>query len=210
MNEYFNKLNFLPSNKVIKDMRKNAIKNKIPVINDEGLSMMLQLVDLIKPKRFLEIGTAIGYCAINIASHNNDVIIDTIERNEELYNEAIKNIKASKFEGRINVYLADALEFDLSQLTSKYDMIFIDAAKAQYIKFFELYESLLEDQGIIVTDNLLFHGFVTNTHKIKNKNLKSLVIKIEEYNYWLSKNKKYNTSFFNIGDGLAISKKVIK
>lgn len=210
MNNYFNDLNILPHNKVISDMRKYAKTNKVPIINDDGLTLMLTLIDLIKPKKFLEIGTAIGFCSICIASYDNDILIDTIERDEVMYEEALKNIGNAKLNQQINVFHADALEFDISNLSNDYDMIFIDAAKAQYIKFFEKYELLLNDEGIIITDNLLFHGLVVNRSNIENKNLKSLVTKIDYFNYWLKKNKFYNTRFLNIGDGLAISRRVKK
>lgn len=210
MNNYFNDLNILPHNKVISDMRKYAKTNKVPIINDDGLTLMLTLVDLIKPKKFLEIGTAIGFCSICIASYDDNILIDTIERDEVMYEEAIKNIHNAKLNQQINVFHADALEFDISNLSNDYDMIFIDAAKAQYIKFFEKYELLLNDEGIIITDNLLFHGLVVNRSNIENKNLKSLVTKIDYFNYWLKKNKYYSTRFLNIGDGLAISRRVKK
>lgn len=208
MSEYFNSLNQLPNSRIIKEMRKYAEKNKVPIINDEGLSLMLQLVELIKPRRFLEIGTAIGFCSINIASIDSNVLIDTIEKNEEMYDQAARNIVSAKFDNRINLINADALEWDMSAIDYKYDMIFIDAAKAQYIKFFEKYQSYLTEDGVIITDNLLFHGLVNQTKSIENKNLKNLVKKIEDFNYWLSKNKLYQTRFLVIGDGIAISRKV--
>lgn len=208
MSEYFNSLNQLPNSRIIKEMRKYAEKNKVPIINDEGLSLMLQLVELIKPRRFLEIGTAIGFCSINIASIDSNVLIDTIEKNEEMYDQAARNIVSAKFDNRINLINADALEWDMSAIDYKYDMIFIDAAKAQYIKFFEKYQSYLTEDGVIITDNLLFHGLVNQTKSIENKNLKNLVKKIEDFNYWLSKNKLYQTRFLAIGDGIAISRKV--
>ncbi len=108
---------------------------------------------------------------------------------------------------RINVHFKDALEVDINEFNRKYDLIFIDAAKAQYIKFFTLYEPLLSDDGVIFTDNLLFHGLVNNSERIESKNLRNLVTKIENYNEWLANNEKYDTSFFSIGDGIAVSVK---
>lgn len=210
MSEYFNNLNNLPNNKVIKEMRKYAISNKIPIINDESLTYILHLAEMKKPKRFLEIGTAIGFCSINLACANSDILIDTIEKSEEMYQEALKNVKNAKLENRINIHLADALEFDTEKLDYKYDLIFIDAAKAQYIKFFEKYQGFLAEDGLIISDNLLFHGLVAQDKKIENKNLRSLVEKIREYNLWLSKLKTFSTTFLDLGDGIAISKKVKK
>ena len=207
MNSYFSKFNKFPNNKLIKDMRSYAEKEKVPIIQDEGLTFLLFLIKTKKVRNILEIGTAIGYSAINMAMQSPDISIDTIERNEEMYNQAIKNIKKAKMTERINVHFKDALEVDINEFNKKYDLIFIDAAKAQYIKFFTLYEPLLSDDGVIFTDNLLFHGLVNNSERIESKNLRNLVTKIENYNEWLANNEKYDTSFFSIGDGIAVSVK---
>lgn len=208
MNEYFQNLNVLPTSKVIKDMRKYVETNKIPVINDEALLFFLHLLDVLKPKRILEIGTAIGFCVINLATYDENILIDTIEKSEFMFSEATKIIKKAKLTERINVFLGDALDFELEKLAPEYDIIFIDASKAQYIKFFEKYENLLAPDGVILSDNLLFHGFVNNTKMIESKNLRHLVEKIEAYNLYLAKNKNYDTKFFAIGDGIAVSRKV--
>ena len=207
MNSYFSKFNKFPSNKLIRDMRSYAEKEKVPIIQDEGLTFLLFLIKTKKVRNILEIGTAIGYSAINMAMQSLDINIDTIERNEEMYNQAIRNIKKAKMTERINVHFKDALEVDINEFNRKYDLIFIDAAKAQYIKFFTLYEPLLSDDGVIFTDNLLFHGLVNNSERIESKNLRNLVTKIENYNEWLANNEKYDTSFFSIGDGIAVSVK---
>jgi len=86
-------------------------------------------------------------------------------------------------------------------------MIFIDAAKAQSQKFFELYEPLLKDDGIIITDNILYHGFVSDIEIVRNRNVKQMVKKVQKYNDWLMNHDKYKTTLINIGDGMAISKK---
>lgn len=207
MNSYFSKFNKFPNNKLIRDMRSYAEKEKVPIIQDEGLTFLLFLIKTKKVRNILEIGTAIGYSAINMAMQSLDINIDTIERNEEMYNQAIRNIKKAKMTERINVHFKDALEVDINEFNRKYDLIFIDAAKAQYIKFFTLYEPLLSDYGVIFTDNLLFHGLVNNSERIESKNLRNLVTKIENYNEWLANNEKYDTSFFSIGDGIAVSVK---
>ena len=208
MDNYFSKLNTFPNHPHLEVMREYAKTNKVPIINDDSLALMLELVDLLKPKNFLEIGTAIGFCSINIALANNDVFIDTIERDKDMYLEAKRNITSLNLEKRINLIYTDALELDLKQLDKKYEIIFIDAAKAQYRKFFEKYANLLSANGIIISDNLLFHGLVEDRDNIQSKNLKSLVRKIAEYNLWLKENKEFKTSFLNIGDGIAISKRV--
>ena len=153
-------------------------------------------------KSILEIGTAIGYSAINMALVNDDITVVSIERDQDRYIEAIKNIKKCKLEKRITLVLGDALNIDL---TGKYDMLFIDAAKAQYIKFFEKYKENLVDDGFIVSDNIDFHGFVENKEEIKSRNLRQLVTKIQRYIDFLTNNEEFDTKFYKVGDGIAIT-----
>ncbi|HHZ18021.1 MAG TPA: O-methyltransferase [Acholeplasmataceae bacterium] len=208
MHEYIAELNDLPSGKVVKAMKKYAHNNKIPIINDEGLTMILMLVDIVKPKRFLEIGTAIGYCAVNVALHDPDILIDTIEKNPALHERAVEFIADAGLYSRIKAHCADALEFDMNQLAVEYEMIFIDAAKAQYIELFEKYKTKLAPGGLIFIDNLLFHGLIVSKKPIENKDLKHLAEKIDKFNHWLSRNKQFETRFFAIGDGFAVSRRI--
>lgn len=208
MREYFNELNNFSTNKVVKEMYKYAKSNKVPIISDDGLLYILQLIRLTNAKKILEIGTAIGYSSINMALINENIIVDTIERDSEMFKLACDNIKNAKVDKQITIINADALEVDEKILHNDYDLIFIDAAKAQYIKFFQKYEKLLNNKGIIVSDNLLFHGLVETNNKIDSKNLRALISKIKEYNSWLSKNKNYRTTFLEIGDGMAVSEKI--
>lgn len=210
MSKYFDKLmNFKD-----KTFKEQALIDGVPIIKDESLKLLIFLLKFINAKRVLEIGTAVGFSAVNMALEAG-VIVDTIEKDKKMYNNALKNVSDNKLENKINVYNYDALEFPISLIeNNKYDLIFIDAAKAQYQKFFEKYESLLADGGIIVSDNLLFHGFVDaydeNIEIEGSRNLKALVRKIDRFNKWLLNNDEYDTTFLDIGDGIAISKKVNK
>lgn len=208
MNNYFEQLNKLPQNRLIRNMKNYAEANNVPIISEMGLAFILHLVDFIKPKSFLEIGTAIGFSSISLATYKEDLVVDTIEREDKMYEEAVANVKAAKLEERIRLFHEDALEIDLNLLKDEYDLIFIDGAKAQYIKFFEKFSSKLSPNGIIVTDNLLFHGFVVNRKNIESKNLKDLVRKIDSFNIWLSKNRNFQTSFFSIADGMSVSRRI--
>lgn len=207
MNEYFKTLNLLPTSRVIKEMRKYAENNKVPIINDETLLFFLHLIDLMKPKKMLEIGTAIGFCAISIATYDGDILIDSIEKNETLFSLAVNNVRKAKLDDRINLFLGDAAELELEKLNPEYDIIFIDGAKAQYVNYFERYEKLLSEEGVIISDNLLFHGFVNNKKIIESRNLLHLVEKIEAYNSYLARNRNFDTKFFGIDDGIAISRR---
>lgn len=200
--EYLKSLDVIEFDELDNEMKEYASINDVPIIQDEGLVFLRQIVQIKRPKRILEIGSAIGFSAINMAK-SCDAIIDTIEISENMYNEAKKNIDKANLNDRVKIFLADALEFDINNLHNEYDMIFIDAAKSQYIKFFEKYTPLLNEGGIVITDNLVFHGLVVA--EIKNKNLRQLVRKIKGYNEWLMNNKDFFTYIYNIGDGLAIS-----
>lgn len=180
-----------------------AKENNVPIIQKEGLNFLIEYIKQNNVKTILEIGTAIGYSSINMALVSDDIQITTIERNEKMYKQAIKNIKDFNLENRINVIYGDALD---TVVQDKYDLIFIDAAKAQYIKFFEKYKQNLQMSGTIITDNLNFHGFALHPEEIHSKNLKALVRKINNYKDFLINNKEFQTVFYEIGDGIAVSK----
>lgn len=209
---YLNKLNKNDlGNIVISLIYDEAIKNEVPIIQDDGLDFLIMLVRLIKPKKILEIGTAVGFSSIMMAK-NSRAYIDTIERNQEMYDKAISNIHKLNLDERIHVHFKDALEFDINNLDKDYDIIFIDASKAQNQKFFLKYSPLLSGNGIIITDNILFHGLVaeyseTGDLKEGSKDLKSMVKKIDLYNKWLKNLDGFETKFINIGDGMAITMK---
>lgn len=205
MDDYFLNLNKDNEHEFILELEQYATDNNVPIVTKEGLELIKMLVKITKAKTILEIGTAIGYCSINLALLSKDIQIDTIERKEQMYNKAIENIDKINLSNQINVFKDDALEFDLEKLNyRKYDIIFIDAAKAQYRRFFEKYSTLLNDKGIIISDNLLFHGLVEK-EEIDGKDLRALIRKIKNYNNWLFENDEFDTTFLRIGDGMAIS-----
>lgn len=180
-----------------------AKENNVPIIQKDGLNFLIEYIKQKNVKTILEIGTAIGYSSINMALVSDDIQITTIERNEKMYKQAIENIKDFNLENRINVIYGDALD---TVVQDKYDLIFIDAAKAQYIKFFEKYKQNLQMNGTIITDNLNFHGLALHPEEIHSKNLKALVQKINNYKDFLINNKEFQTVFYEIGDGIAVSK----
>lgn len=209
MNEYLAKLNQVNFSKDLLKLKEEALENKVPIIQDESLMTVLCLMKSIKAQNILEIGTAVGYSAINFVSDDEKRIVDTIERDENMYHQAIKNIKQFGFEKQINVIYGDALTINYTWV-KKYDVIFIDAAKAQYQKFFEKYLPYLKDDGIIITDNILFHGLVEESFNEDNdlsKNIRNLTKKIDHYNEYLNQLEKFKTYYLAIGDGLAITVK---
>ncbi len=190
---------------LILEMEEYASQHNIPIIEKDSIAFIMKYIKANNIKNILEIGSAIGYSAILMASVGTDVTVTTIERDNARYMECLKNVKKCGFEQKVNVVFQDALEVNLTK--TSYDMIFIDAAKGQYIKFFDKFKYFLSDDGTIITDNLKFHGNVGNSSKIESKNLRSLVSKIEKYIEFLKDNKEFETNFYNIGDGLSVSVK---
>lgn len=206
MNEYLEALNnkFENKHELKEELRLYASQYNVPIIKRDSLVLITSFLKQRNPQRILEIGTAIGYSSICFASEL-DTIVDTIERDPKMIELAKENIRKADLQDKINIIEGDALEIDDS-LLGEYDMIFIDAAKAQYIKFFDKYSKHLKNNGVIFTDNILFHGLVENNDNL-SKNLRSLVKKINEYNNYLSNLEEYQTYYLEIGDGLAISYK---
>ena len=191
---------------LIKQMKDYAELNNVPIMTDEGINYLTKYIKDNNVKNILEVGAAIGYSSIMMCGVDKDITVTTIERDEKRYLEAIKNIKKFDLEERINLIYKDALEVELDD---KYDLIFIDAAKAQNRRFFFRYEKNLKKDGTIITDNMNFHGLVnTDPSKIDSRNLRQLVRKVREYKEFLEENKSFKTEFLDIGDGLAISKRV--
>ena len=186
----------------IKELEEYAKTNNIPIMQKDGIDFLTQYIKENNIKNILEIGSAIGYSAIKMALVGSDIKITTIERDKERYDIAVKNIEKFNMKDRINIILGDALEIDLN---NKYDLIFIDAAKSQYIKFFKKFDKNLKPGGVIVSDNLSFHGLVEDDTKTTNRNTKQLVRKIRKYIEYLKQNTNYKTTFYKLGDGIAIS-----
>ena len=188
---------------LILEMEEYAKEHNVPIIEKESIAFIIKFIKANNIKEILEIGSAIGYSGILMASVNDDIKLTTIERDETRYMECLKNVKKCNMQDRINVVYQDALEVNLSGVA--YDLIFIDAAKGQYTKFFEKYKYFLKPGGVIISDNLKFHGHVGNRENIANRNLKQLVGKIENYIDFLKENEEFETKFYDVGDGLSVS-----
>lgn len=190
---------------LIKEMKEYAEDNNVPIITDEGINYIRNYIKENKIKRILEVGAAIGYSSILMALTDEEITITTIERDEKRYLEAVKNIKKFHLEERITLLYKDAFDVELDE---KFDLVFIDAAKAQNTRFFEKFSKNLAKQGTIITDNMNFHGLVEDESKIESRNLRALIRKVKAYHEFLENNEDYKTTFLNIGDGLAVSKPI--
>jgi len=190
---------------MVEEIEKYAKENNIPIMQKDGINYLVNFIKTHNIKNVLEIGTAIGYSAIMMCMASEDVKVTSIERDNERYLEAVSNVNKSHLDDRISLIFGDALDL---KLDGTYDLIFIDAAKAQNIKFFEKYKFNLKDDGYIITDNMNFHGLVKKPlEEIESKNVRGIVKKIIEYKEFLVTNDSFDTEFLEIGDGIAVSHK---
>lgn len=188
----------------ILEIEEYAKKNNVPIMEKEGIEFLTNYIKENNIKNILEIGSAIGYSAIKMALVDKDIKVTTIERDLDRYDIAVQNINDFSLQNQINIINADALEFDIDGL---FDLIFIDAAKSQYIKFFEKFKKNLTENGVIISDNLNFHGLVNVNLNTLSRNVRGLVRKLNSFHGFLEQNDEFTTQFLNIGDGLGISKK---
>jgi predicted O-methyltransferase YrrM len=190
---------------MIKEIKEYAEKNNVPIMQEEGIDFLTTFIIKHQINSVLEIGTAIGYSAIMMALCNPKLKVVTIERDEERYLEALKNVKKFGLEDRITLLFNDALEVNIKE---KFDLIFLDGAKGQNINFFNHFIKNLNGDGFVVTDNINFHGYVSRDEsEIKSRNLRGLVRKIKEYINFLETNLEYTTEFYEKGDGIAVTHK---
>lgn len=194
--------------KYFNELETDAINRNIPIMQREGLEFMINIFKVNNCCNCLEIGSAIGYSAMMLVSNISDFRVETIELNDERYLEALKNISDNGLDQQIIIHHGDALDFELDKLVlKKYDCLFIDAAKAQYQKFFEKYMPLITDNGICIVDNLDFHGMIFDIEKIKNRNTKQLVKKIKRFKDWIFNNEQYDVEYHQVGDGICVIRK---
>ena len=190
----------------IKEIKRYAEENNVPIMQDEGIKFLMDFIIKNNINSVLEIGSAIGYSAIMMATSNPKLKITTVERDQERYMEALKNIKLFNLEDRITLIFSDAFDIDIND---KFDMVFIDAAKGQNIKFFDKFELNLNPGGYIITDNMNFHGLVDkDPSEIESRNLRQLLRKIREYRDYLNTKENYEIEFLELGDGIAVARKI--
>lgn len=187
--------------KSLSEIEKYANDNYVPIIRKDNIEYLEKLIKQNELYNILELGSAIGYSAIRMAKVDKKVKVITIERDSNMYNQAIQNVKDMGLEAQITIIFDDIFNVEIE---GKYDLIFIDAAKAQYIKFFNKFKDNLSENGYIISDNLELLDLQRLT---QSKRSKRLVVKMNEYKQFLDSLTEYKTEYLNIGDGFAITKK---
>ena len=188
----------------LEKIKQKALDDHIPIIMDDTLEVIEKYLKEEKPRRILEIGTAVGYSAICFTEFlAENGIIDTIERDEQRIEEAKVNIKRAEVEEKIHIYEGDAVEI-LPLINEKYDAVFIDAAKGKYPFFLKESLRMIKPNGIIFADNILYKGYVMSDYN-KHKQ-RTAVRNLREYIKEVSENPNLETEILEVGDGLAISK----
>lgn len=184
-------------------VKEKALQDHIPIIMDDTLEVIKDILEKENPKRILEIGTAVGYSASMFAKYATNAIIDTIELNEERYNEAKINVQNIGVDDRINLYLGNAVEI-LPTLNFEYDIVFIDANKGKYPVFLQEGIRLVKPEGIIIADNVLYKGYVMSDYN-KHKQ-RTAVRHLREYIKEAMENPMLESKILEVGDGIAITK----
>lgn len=185
-------------------IKQKALEEHIPIIMDDTLEVVDKILTELKPKRILEIGTAVGYSAMCFSEYlEPDGKIDTIERDEERIAEAKINIEKVGVADKINIYEGDAVEI-LPTLNEKYDVVFIDAAKGKYPFFLKEALRMINSNGVILADNILYKGYVMSDYN-KHKQ-RTAVRNLREYIKEVTENPDIETEILEVGDGLAVSR----
>ncbi|MCF0245910.1 MAG: O-methyltransferase [Ileibacterium sp.] len=182
-----------------------GIVHQVPILQYEGFDYLMDLLRQKKCKSFLEIGTAIGRTALQAASLDPEMKVVTIEKNPDMAKEARQNIESHPNGNQVLLIEGDARETEIP--SGPYDVIFIDAAKGQYRRFFERYAPMLAEDGLIVSDNMNFHGLVQHPERTKNRHTRALIRRINDYRAFLDGLEEYETTLLDVGDGLAVTRR---
>ena len=190
---------------MLQELEEYAKVNKVPIMLKDGIEYLCDYIKNHSVRNILEIGTAIGYSAIKMALVDDNIHVTTIEKDQERYEIALQNISRFHLEKRIKVIYGDAL---MTVVDGEYDLIFIDASKGHSIDFFKSYQSNLKEGGVIVTDNLSFHGLVDDESLAVTKNQRGIVKKIKNFIDFLDTNEEFVTEYIDVGDRISMSRRV--
>lgn len=190
----------------IEFIKHEALKQQVPIMCDESIEYIISNLLKYQCKSILEVGTAVGFSAVSIACAINDVRIMTIERDETRFIEAKRNIEEMNLSDRIQPVFADALDY---QCVETYDALIIDAAKAQNKTFFDRFFPFVKPRGIVIVDNLDFHGHNENIGLLSDRrNLRQMVNKIRVFEEYIHSRKDLDVERVYIGDGMMLIQRI--
>lgn len=199
---------YKPVNEELSTLREIGEKDRVPIILKETEMYLNTLLPLVKPKKILEVGTAIGYSALYYASVCPDAEIYTIEKDETALYAARHNISAAGKEGQIHTIFGDGqeqIEKLRDQGISGFDFVFIDAAKSHYKRFLDAALSVCRDGAVILSDNILQKAMTaSDVYDPQNKH-KTNIKRMREYLNYITSDKTLQTSLISVGDGLAVT-----
>ena len=196
-----------PGSTLCDTIREEALADDVPIIRPETASLLLFMIDLIRPKRILEVGTATGYSALRMWERMpQDCVIDTIEKYPPRIEKAKENFAKAKSGERIRLYEGDAAEV-LERLEGPYDLVFMDAAKGQYISFLPRVLTLLAEGGVLFSDNVLQEGEVLESRFAVTRRNRTIHSRMREYLYVLTHTEGITSSVVPVGDGAALTVK---
>ncbi|OPJ63629.1 O-methyltransferase [Clostridium oryzae] len=188
------------------ELEKSARENGVPIVQKEVANFLELMIKIVKPKKILELGTAVGYSALVMANAYDKIEkIDTIERNPEMIQQAEKNIAAANFSHVINIYEGDCMDI-IKAFVEKYDIIFMDAGKGHYNHFLPECLRLLNDEGIIIADNALYKGMVASKELVVRRKI-TIVKRMKKYLELVNEDKNLITSVIPMGDGIAVTRR---
>lgn len=193
-----------PRNELLLEMEQFAAENHVPIMALPGIEALNQLLRIQNPKHILEIGTAIGYSAMRMALALPETRIVTIERDVARVEKARDFVGRSEVADRITIVEGDALEVEVAHLQPSYDAVFIDAAKGQYLKFFEKYSPLVPSGGVLYIDNMYMHGLSDLDIKEVPRRKRTMIRNLHTFTEWIMNHPDYTCAFFPVGDGLLI------
>lgn len=188
---------------LIKTIYNYGVLNKVPIMSEDTIETINNIINEKNIHSILEIGTAIAYSTICFASNKNIDKIVSIERDDNRYEKALQNVKESCL-NNITLIHDDAFNVNIND---KFDLIIIDAAKSQNMKFLDKFKLNLSSDGIIIIDNLDFHGYVGKSSEIKSRNLRQMVRKIEKFIDYLDNNEEFDVEYVKVGDTIGICKR---
>ncbi|MDD7220118.1 MAG: O-methyltransferase [Clostridia bacterium] len=206
MRTYINSLD-MGNTPFLEELEEYAIRERVPVIRREMQSFLKMFLALKQPERILEVGTAIGFSTLLMCEYGpKNLEITTIENYEKRIPIARENFRKAGRQDQITLIQGDAGEV-LGELDGTFDMIFMDAAKGQYIHWLNDVLRLMKKGSVLISDNVLQEGDIIESHYLVERRKRTIYKRMREYLYELKHNPSLVTSILPLGDGVAVSVK---